>query len=169
MCDDAYVVMNASTASPRLRCLLLRRAAAEHDGTSVRCIARTFRRPFRSVSDHSIAGGWRRVFGHSRRWHDHRPTAEMISVADVEYTIWSNGSFVRVQRTVVEPVVALPHIALSLRGVDACGRWRDIVDEKVGDRPRDHVYRAEPDRCRRRWHCDTDTPNGMRLLAPAPS
>jgi hypothetical protein len=38
----------------------------------------------------------------------------MISVADVEYTIWSNGSFVRVQRTVVEPVVAIPHIALSL-------------------------------------------------------
>lgn len=106
--------MNASTASRRLWCLLLRRAAVEHDGISVRCIARTFRRPFRSVSDHSIAGGRRRVFGHSRRWHDHRPTVEMISIADVEYTIWSNGSLVRVQRTVVEPVVALPHIALSL-------------------------------------------------------
>lgn len=84
----------------------------------------------------------------------------MISIADVEHTIWSNDSFVRVQRTVVEPVVAVPHIALSLRGVDACGRWRDIVDKKVGDRPRDRVYRAEPDRRRRRWHCDTDTPNG---------
>ena len=33
-------------------------------------------------------------------------------------------------------------------------------DKKVGDRPRDRVYRAEPDRRRRRWHCDTDTPNG---------
>ena len=67
MCDDAYIVMNASAALPRLWCLLLGRAAVERDGTSVRCIARTFRWSFRFVSDHSIAGGWRRVFGQSRR------------------------------------------------------------------------------------------------------
>ena len=91
-----------------------------------RTVAQTFRRSFRirnrPVNSHVEVS----LLGQSRRCRDHRPTAAMISIADVEHTIRANDSFVRVQRTVVDPQGTVdrlesgPSVMKTWRQVSAC-------------------------------------------------